>query len=99
MAADLILAPEVEGDIAAAYDWYESRRVGLGEDFLSSVEAALEGIRRRPDIHSIIHEDYRRALLRRFPYAIFYRYANSRVTVYSVFHTSRDPLEWRMRLP
>jgi hypothetical protein len=32
MAAELIIAPEAEQDIAEAYDWYESRRVGLGED-------------------------------------------------------------------
>jgi len=40
MAADLILAPEAEFDLAEAYAWYEQRRVGLGEEFLSSVDAA-----------------------------------------------------------
>ena len=33
MAAELILAPEAEQDIAEAYAWYESRRAGLGEEF------------------------------------------------------------------
>jgi len=33
MAAKLVLAPEAEQDIAVAYDWYEMRRPGLGEDF------------------------------------------------------------------
>jgi hypothetical protein len=39
MAAELILAPEGEQDIADAYAWYEERRTGLGEEFLSCVEA------------------------------------------------------------
>lgn len=45
MAAELILAPEAEQDIAEAYGWYEGRRLGLGEDFLSCVDACIEGIR------------------------------------------------------
>ena len=39
------------------------------------------------------------ALVRRFPYAVFYEYAEPTATVYSVFHTSRDPEKWRERLP
>jgi hypothetical protein len=39
MAAELILAPEAELDVAEAYAWYEKRRAGLGEEFLSSVDA------------------------------------------------------------
>ncbi|HEY1341211.1 MAG TPA: hypothetical protein VGF59_27060, partial [Bryobacteraceae bacterium] len=34
MTVDLVVAPEVEFDVAEAYVWYESRRVGLGEEFL-----------------------------------------------------------------
>ena len=32
MAVELILAPEAEQDISEAYDWYEQRRPGLGEE-------------------------------------------------------------------
>jgi len=99
MAAELILAPEAELDLAEAYAWYEKRRAGLGEEFLSSVDACLESIRRQPEMHTLVHETYRRALVRRFPFAIFYEYADAGVTVYSVFHTSRDPEKWRQRLP
>jgi len=31
MAAELVIAPEAEQDLAEAYAWYESRRFGLGE--------------------------------------------------------------------
>ena len=44
MAAKLVLAPEGELDIAEAYVWYERRRIGLGEEFLSSVDACIESI-------------------------------------------------------
>ena len=98
MAARLILAPEIEHDIAGAYDWYEGQRPGLGEEFLSSVDACLHAILRNPETRAIVFDSYRRALVRRFPYVIFYESAAETVTVYGIFHTARDPAKWRQRL-
>jgi plasmid stabilization system protein ParE len=99
MPVELVIAPDAELDIAEAYDWYEGRRAGLGEEFLSSVDACLESIRRRPEMYPVVHEGYRRSLIRRFPYAVFYAQSAAAVTIYAVFHTSRDPDKWRRRLP
>ena len=52
-----------------------------------------------PEMYTIVHENYRRGLVRRFPYAVFYEYVASTVTVYGVLHTSRNPDRWRQRLP
>jgi hypothetical protein len=41
MAAKLIIAPEAEQDIDEAYTWYEGRRIGLGEEFMSCVDACI----------------------------------------------------------
>jgi len=60
MAFELINEPEAEQDIAEAYAWYEGRRSGLGEEFLSCVEACMEVIRRTPEMHAVVHENYRR---------------------------------------
>ena len=67
-------------DIAEACVWYEGRRAGLGEEFLSSVEACLESIRRWPEIYPVVYESYRRSLVRRFPYAVFYERSGAVVT-------------------
>ncbi len=99
MAAKFVVAPEAEIDISEAYGWYEERRPGLGEEFLGCLDACIEGIRRMPEMHAKLHDEYRRALVRRFPYAIFYEHAEDTVTVYCIFHTSRDPEKWRQRLP
>ena len=99
MAVELVIAPEAEQDIADAYGWYEGRRAGLGEEFLSCVDACIQAICRTPEMHRTIHENYRRGLVRRFPYAVFYEYAADTVTVYCVFHTSQDADKWRQRLP
>ncbi len=97
MPADLVVAPEAELDLAEAYAWYEERRTGLGEEFLSAADACFESIRRRPEMYPAVYETFRRALIRRFPYAVFYEIAETKVTVYAVFHTSRDPEKWRRR--
>jgi plasmid stabilization system protein ParE len=99
MAVRLVIAPEAAQDIEEVYDWYERRRVGLGEEFLSCVDACVQAIYRQPEMYAKVHADYRRALVRRFPYALFFEYGENVLTVYCVFHTSRDPEKWRERLP
>jgi toxin ParE1/3/4 len=94
----LVIAPEAADDIQQAYSWYERQRTGLGEGFLTCVDACLATIRRSPELHAPVHENYRRALIRRFPYMIFYEYIEDVVTVFCVFHTSRDPHKWKARL-
>lgn len=98
MAARLVIAPEAEQDIDEAYAWYEGRRLGLGEEFLNCVDVCIQAIRRTPRMHVKIFKNFRRGLVRRFPYAVFYEFENKTVIVYCVFHTSRDPKKWRERL-
>ena len=50
MTAELVFAPETELDIAEAYAWYERRRTGLGEEFMSALDACIESIRRQPQM-------------------------------------------------
>ena len=99
MAAELIVAPEAELDVIEACAWYDRQRPGLGEEFLTSVDACLRSIRLQPAIYAVVHETYRRALVRRFPYAIFFESSENKITVYAVFHTARVPREWHQRLP
>jgi hypothetical protein len=35
MAAEILIAPEAQQDVDEAYNWYEDRRPGLGEEFLN----------------------------------------------------------------
>jgi len=98
MAVELIIAQEAQQDIEEAYGWFEDRRTGLGEDFLSCVDAAVQNICRMPELYAKVYEEYRRVLVRRFPYAVFYEYTGAKVVIYSIFHTSQDPDKWRVRL-
>jgi plasmid stabilization system protein ParE len=91
VAVKLVIAPEAEHDLAEAYAWYERQRTALGEEFLGCVDTCIEALCPSPKMYAVVHENYRRALVRRFPYAIFYEHIDDVVTVYCVFHTARDP--------
>ena len=66
MAAEVIITREAQQDIDEALFWHEDRRPGLGEEFLDYVDACIQGICRIPELHAKVHEEYRRALVRRF---------------------------------
>jgi plasmid stabilization system protein ParE len=99
MAIELALTPEASADLDEAYAWYDQQRPGLGDEFLGCVEGCIAKICRDPEWSPIVHDEYHRALVRRFPYAIFYEFAVETVTIFAIFHTARDPSKWRQRLP
>lgn len=98
MIERVIFMPEAEDEIAAAWNWYESREPGLGEGFLRSIDACIEGIRLHPRMYPIAIDQFRRALVRRFPYEIFYEPAADVLEIHAVFHCSQNPEKWRERL-
>lgn len=99
MLKKLIVLPPAEQDIRDAMLWYESRKPGLGQDLLRCINTCLSSIQRNPELYGYAYESYRRALVRRFPYAVFYEDRKEGVVVYSVFHCALNPDKWSARLP
>lgn len=97
MSVPLTVRPEAEADLSEALCWYENQRPGLGEEFLLCVEEACERIARLPRTFPKVHKNCRRALVRRFPYGVFYVVEAKRVVVLAVLHARRDPKEWQAR--
>ena len=84
-------------DVEEAYRWYEGQRRGLGDEFLASVQAALDSILDHPEVAPILHKGTRRLLVRRFPYGVHYRLVKGQVVVVACFHAKRNPRVWRTR--
>jgi hypothetical protein len=70
---ELLLRGRAKADIRRAAKWYERQREGLGRDFVAEVDAALALIEANPEQYEIVHREIRHAILRRFPYGVFYR--------------------------
>jgi len=91
-------------EVAAAANWYDKERSGLGQEFVNAVEMAMD----------LIEEDLlplspmpgksrglgmKRLILKRFPYDLVVREAKNETVVVAVAHHSRQPGYWRERLP
>ncbi|HEX6985461.1 MAG TPA: type II toxin-antitoxin system RelE/ParE family toxin [Planctomycetaceae bacterium] len=98
MARELVVRPEAEADLAEVFSWYEGREPGLGYEFFDEIDRRFESIRENPEQFEIVHKSYRRALVKRFPYLIFFRDEGERVVVHAVMHSARRPARWRRRL-
>jgi plasmid stabilization system protein ParE len=98
MADRLTILPEAREDLAEAFAWYEEPSPGLGLEFFRCLEACVDSIRASPRLYPAVHEEYRRALERRFPYAVFYEYAGSCITFNAIFDCAHDPRRWKDRI-
>ena len=95
----LIEEPRVEDDGESAFRWYENEQPGLGDQFLGELYACYERILRFPLGYQDLEDGIRRALLRRFPYGVYFAVDGDAVVVLTVLHTSRDPAEWQRQRP
>lgn len=98
MSCELIIRPEAEADMAEAFDWYDERRAGLGGEFLAEVNAVFEKVIEHPLRFAVLYRDVRRALVRRFPYKVFFYIEAHKAVVIGVIHAKRHPRAWQSRV-
>jgi len=97
LTVPVFLRRAAELDLAAVEDWYESQRQGLGGEFREAVDAAIARIADNPLAYPERYRGARRAVLRRFPYVLWYRAFENFVVVLACVHGRRDPRVIRAR--
>ena len=97
MTQPVILDPEAQAEFDTGYDYYAMHRLAVAEAFADAVQTVLVRIGKMPQLHQTVFGEVRRAVVRGFPYCVYYREESGQVRVFSVFHTSRDPGIWRAR--
>ncbi|MCP9934004.1 type II toxin-antitoxin system RelE/ParE family toxin [Cyanobium sp. Candia 9D4] len=65
--------PEAVEDLLETQRWYSRLELALARDFAEAFAAAVERIRRDPRSFPLIYGQTRRLVLRRFPYAVYFR--------------------------
>jgi toxin ParE1/3/4 len=98
MNLPVVLRHKARAEFDAAVDWYEQQNAGLGTKFVDQVQAVFDRISATPELHAKIYREVRRALVRRFPYSVYYRIKADRVVVLAVFHNKRNPNIWKSRV-
>jgi plasmid stabilization system protein ParE len=96
MAAEVIVRPPAAADVREAAFWYEAKREGLGAEFVLELDALYDRIAQHPLQFPDTGEGTRRALLRRFPYAVYFVVDYTPV-VLAVLHQHRKPRTWQER--
>ena len=86
----VLVRPEAERDLEAAKDWYEQKRPGLGGKFIDEFATAMWALEQNPERERLYHRNFRRVIVRRFPYKIFYQVIGVRVIVFRVLHAKQD---------
>ena len=97
MSLPVVLRRTARAEFDAAIDWYERQQLGLGVEFATRVQAVFDRIAAQPEMHVKVHGEVRKALIRRFPYSVYYRPRVDRVVVLAVFHNKRNPNVWKSR--
>lgn len=87
----LRILPEVHDDVLEAVRWYDNQELGVGDHFLNTFRDVFDSLQRNPLIYPMVHQEFRRVLLRPFPYALYFRLHEEEAVVVMVFHTARNP--------
>ena len=68
MTWKIVISTEAQKEFDEAFDYYESKKLGLGDDFAQCVWEQLDSLENSPKAHAIVFKEARRAVVRRFPY-------------------------------
>lgn len=103
MTKPVRLDAEAVEELASAHARYEAVVGGLGEELADEVSVALARIQEQPRAYPLTPAvpralGVRRALLRRFPFAIVYLELGDEIRVLAIAHQRRRPGYWRRRL-
>lgn len=72
MTLPVFVTVAARAEIIAARDWYEVRQRGLALRFDAELDAVIDRISENPLQFPLVRKEARRAMLRRFPYGVFF---------------------------
>lgn len=92
MISKLIFEPEVFNEIDEAVKYYESKQLGLGEEFFNYLEGYFNTLANQNVSFEIKRKPVFKELpLKKFPFVIIYEEYKNQKIIYSVFNTFQNP--------
>jgi len=93
----LVFRPEADEEAQSTRRWYEEQRPDLGDQFADAIDETIGRIVSNPLAFPVAHNDTRRAIVRGFPYGVYFRLAKDYVVVTAAMHGRRNPRRWQGR--
>ncbi|WP_269233815.1 type II toxin-antitoxin system RelE/ParE family toxin [Flavobacterium flavigenum] len=86
-------------DILNTSEWYEAQLKGLGLRYKNQVKKQINSLKKNPHLFSIKYDEIRCRKIEKFPFLIHYKIDENLklISVFAVFHTSRNPEIWKKR--
>ena len=82
-------------DLALSARWHLDEAPHVLASFEEEIDRTLRVILERPELYQTVESTVRRALVRKFPFSVFYRMLPEWIEVIAIVHQSRDPRTWR----
>jgi plasmid stabilization system protein ParE len=91
MSRSLVFRQRARLGIAEAVEWYELRSATLAADFVAEIEAATAAIERNPHQYQKFRGEFRRMVIRRFPYSLVYIATDYEIVIMRCIHHRQNP--------
>ena len=98
MVYQLVILDDVAQDILEAATWYHTKNPTLAEQLLLNIEAAYDCIISMPLVYATVYGSYRKVMLHKFPYAIYYLVEGEQIFIHAMIHQAKNPKTWQERL-
>jgi hypothetical protein len=95
---DLIFLLGADIEIQSGFARFEDVQEGRGAIFMTCLDATFTLLRSHPRIGPVYERPYRRLLVRRFPYGVFYEIQPGRLVIVAVLDLRQDPAAIHRRL-
>jgi toxin ParE1/3/4 len=92
----IIFEIQAKAELDEAVLYYNSQLPHLGIRFMTELDDLLESICSFPTMFQRVHSKstIRKAIMKTFPFIIFYAIDHRTIKILSVFHCSRNPNAW-----
>ena len=97
MTLQLVVSRHAQADIKKAIAWFGEISPTLPLRFGRELETVYASILEFPELYPVIFKNFRRALLHRFPYSVFYVVNPSKLLIVSVVHQAQNEETWKRR--
>ena len=99
MVYKIVIDPKAITDIQSAINYYEEQQSDLGGKFLKVLNKHFQALENKP-FFRIRYDNVHCLPLKKFPYMVHFTISEEKqlVTIRAIFHTSRNPVFWKLNL-
>jgi plasmid stabilization system protein ParE len=83
--------PAAAAEVTRAIGWYGQPEINQATAFIRELERTEAHLTTHPELYQRVEDEIRRAILRRFPYSLFYVIEQDQVIVLACMHQHRKP--------